>query len=85
VGDLIAALLPDLWPYIAGLLALIGGAVGLYAKGRGDAKAKTALDAAERSFKAERNRTRIEDDIDQDTDLVRRAHDSGLVRGERAN
>ena len=81
---MIAALLGDLWPYLAGLLALIGAAVGLYAKGRGDEKARTALDAAERSFKAERNRTRLEDDIDQDTDLVRRAHASGLVRGERA-
>lgn len=27
-------------PYIIGLIALIGGALGLYAKGRGDAKAK---------------------------------------------
>lgn len=28
-------------PYIIGLIALIGGALGLYAKGRGDEEAKT--------------------------------------------
>jgi hypothetical protein len=48
------ALLPDLWPYLAGLLALIGAAVGLYAKGKGDAKAKTALQAAEAYAKTRR-------------------------------
>ena len=37
---MIAALLADLWPYIAGLLGVIAGAAGLYAKGRSDAKAK---------------------------------------------
>ena len=37
---MISALLADLWPYIAGLLGIIAGAAGLYAKGRSDAKAK---------------------------------------------
>lgn len=52
---MIAALLSDPWPYLTGLLALIGGALGLYAKGRADGKAKTeakaskaALDTIER-------------------------------------
>jgi len=36
---MIAALLAEIWPYIAGLLGIIAGALGLYAKGRGDAKA----------------------------------------------
>ena len=37
---MIAALLAEFWPYIAGLLGIIAGALGLYAKGRSDAKAK---------------------------------------------
>ena len=49
---MIAALLADLWPYIAGLLGIIAGALGLYAKGRSDAKAKaetaTLRDTAKR-------------------------------------
>lgn len=45
---LIKALLSDLWPYIAGLLALVGGAFGIYFKGRQDsaAKAKAKADKA---------------------------------------
>ena len=45
--DLIGSLLPNIWPYLAGLVAVIGAALGLYAKGRRDVKIKTALDAAE--------------------------------------
>ena len=37
---MIAALLAELWPYLAGLLGVIAGALGLYAKGQSDAKAK---------------------------------------------
>lgn len=45
-----------------------------------EARQETALHAAERIAKAERKRGRIEDEIDQDTDLVRRAHSVGVVR-----
>ena len=34
---MIAALLGDIWPYIAGAVTLLLGALGLYAKGRSDA------------------------------------------------
>jgi hypothetical protein len=45
-----------------------------------EARRETALEAAERIAKAERKRGRIEDEIDQDTDLVRRAKSAGIVR-----
>jgi hypothetical protein len=48
---MIGALLPDIWPYLAGLVAIIGAALGLYAKGRADVKTKTALQEAERYAK----------------------------------
>lgn len=31
-------LIPDLWGYLAGFVALIGSVVGLYLKGRGDGR-----------------------------------------------
>ena len=37
---ILSALIGDLWPYIAGAVAFIAGALGIYAKGRSDAKAK---------------------------------------------
>jgi hypothetical protein len=43
-----------IYAFFAGLLALIGAALGIYAKGRGDAKAKTALQAAEAYAKTRR-------------------------------
>lgn len=45
-----------------------------------DARRETALQAAERIAKSELKRGRIEDEIDQDTDLVRRAKSAGIVR-----
>ena len=45
-----------------------------------EARRETALQAAERIAKAELKRGRIEDEIDQDTDLVRRAKSAGIVR-----
>lgn len=50
---MIAALLAELWPYIAGLLGIIAGSLGLYAKGRSDAKAK-AETATLKDYQAKR-------------------------------
>jgi hypothetical protein len=77
VAQVIAALLPDIWPYLAGLVALIGAALGLYAKGRGDAKAKTALQAAERYAKT-RKEMDDADVVGSDPDAARRwLHERG--------
>jgi len=40
---MIGALLGDLWPYVIGVVAALAGALGLYFKGRSDAKAKRAV------------------------------------------
>jgi len=61
---------------LAGLLAFLA----IWGLAKRQARQETALQAAERIAKAEIKRGRIEDEIDQDTDLVRRAHASGLVR-----
>ena len=63
---------------VAGLVALLG----VWGLAKRDARRKTALEAAERYAKAEIKRGKIEDDIDQDTDLVRRARSAGVVRQE---
>jgi hypothetical protein len=74
---MLSALLPDLWPYIAGLLALIGAALGIYAKGRGDAKAKTALQAAE-AYAKTRKEMDDADTLGNDPDAARRwLHERG--------
>jgi hypothetical protein len=61
---------------LAGLLAFLA----IWGLAKRQARQETALQAAERIAKAEIKRGRIEDEIDQDTDLVRRAHASGVVR-----
>ncbi len=49
---MIAALLSDLWPYLAGLGALLLGVLGIYRRGKADQRRETALEAAERMGKA---------------------------------
>jgi len=61
---------------LAGLLAFLA----VWGLAKREARRETALQAAERIAKAERKRGRIEDEIDQDTDLVRRAKSAGIVR-----
>jgi hypothetical protein len=74
---MLSALLPDFWPYLAGLLALIGAALGLYAKGKGDAKAKTALQAAE-AYAKTRKEMDDADTLGNDPDAARRwLHERG--------
>ena len=63
-------------PYLIGLMALLG----VYLRGRASARAEERDAAMKRMIRRTTKRTEIEDAIDQDTDLVRRAHASGLVR-----
>ena len=76
IGDLLGGF----WPYIAGIVVMIGTALGLYGKGRADAMAKAKLQSAEATILAENLRKETDDDIQQDTDLVGRAKRIGLVR-----
>ena len=68
-----------LLPLLRPLLWLLG-ALGLYGKGRADAKANGDLRAARETILAENLRKETDDDIQQDTDLVGRAKRIGLVR-----
>lgn len=52
------ALLADLWPYLAGLGALLLTVLGIYRRGRVDQRRETALEAAERAAKT---RERMDD------------------------
>lgn len=61
-------------------LAVLMAFLAVWGLAKREARRETALQAAERIAKAERKRGRIEDEIDQDTDLVRRAHSVGVVR-----
>lgn len=61
---------------LAGLLAFLA----VWGLAKREARRETALQAAERIAKAELKRGRIEDEIDQDTDLVHRAKSAGIVR-----
>jgi hypothetical protein len=65
---------------VAALVALIGGA---YWRGGADASQDAKARATRHALDAEQGRERIEDAIDQDSDLARRAHDVGLVRPDQ--
>ena len=57
IWDLITGLLPNVWGYLAAAGAALLGALGLYFKGRSDAKAKAdsrALDATVKGQEAAR-------------------------------
>lgn len=71
-----AWLISQAWPYLLGLMAL----VGLYLRGQHNGVVKAHRDTLEAFAKRTKQRQEIEDAIDQDADLVRRAHDSGVVR-----
>ncbi len=49
---MIGALLGDLWPYLIAAATTIAGALGLYFKGRADAKAKRKADELKQEVKA---------------------------------
>ncbi len=65
---------------VAWLLAGFVAFAGVWGVARRDARRETALAAAERIAASEIKRGKIEDDIDQDTDLVRRARAANIVR-----
>ena len=65
---------------VAWLLAGLVAFAGVLGMAKRDARRETALAAAERIAAAEIKRGKIENDIDQDTDIVRRARASGVVR-----
>ena len=75
-------LLLDYWKPIAAILAALVGALGLYAKGRADAKAK----AETKDLKAEiETRKRIDeaDTVGNDPDAARRwLHERGKPGGD---
>ena len=77
------AILTAFWPYIAGAFAFIAGALGLYAKGRSDAKAKAAAKDAKAALKTH---DRISDaHIEKDPEAARailRAHAERLRSGK---
>lgn len=52
IGDLLSGLLPNVWGYLAAAGAALLGALGLYFKGRSDAKAKAETKAVKEDLKA---------------------------------
>ena len=67
---------------LAWLLAGLVAFAGVWGLAKRDQRRETALEAAERIAKAEIKRGKIEDDIDQDHDLVRRARADGVLRSD---
>lgn len=85
-GGLLAGLLGLLksaLPWIIAGLAVLGFGVARKRAGKREAQMETALEAAERAAKLERERGQRDEDIQHDTDLVRRARAAGVVRGDK--
>lgn len=72
----------DLAQLLIGALALVAAWLGYgrlqRARGKRDARAETALEAAERIAKLERERGKRDAEIQDDDDLVRRARAAGV-------
>ena len=68
---------------MAGLLVIIAGLVWFRRDATKDAKLKTERDQALAAAKAEQDRVKLDDAINQDTDLAARARAVGLVRGAK--
>ena len=71
-----AWLISQVWPYALGLMALVWA----YARGRHNGKADAHKHTLEAAIKAAKTRQEIDDAIDQEADLVSRAHAAGIVR-----
>ena len=71
-------------PWALGIIAALGLGMARYRSGKRDARRETALEAAERMAKLERERGTRDAEIQEDTDLVDRARRAGVVRGEGA-
>ena len=76
-------MITEFWPYIAGAVAFVAGVLGLYAKGRSDAKAKAVAKDAKAALKTH---DRISDaHIEKDPEAARailRAHAERLRSGK---
>lgn len=81
--ELIWGLLQPMLGELVITLAVLGGLLGLWNKGKRDQRRETALEAAERMAKAHTDRQEIEDDVTSDPHLADRARGSGLVRPDR--
>jgi hypothetical protein len=66
------------------LLTWIAGLTWLRIDAKRDQRRDTALQAAEDAARKETARVRLDDEIDQDTDLVDRARRSGVLRDDSA-
>ena len=51
IWDMITGLVPNLWGYVAAAGAALLGILGIYVKGRGDAKAKSDAAALKKTVK----------------------------------
>lgn len=69
-------LISQAWPYALGLVALLWA----YASGKHNGKVAAHRKTMDATMKAIKNRQEIDDAIDQDADLVSRAHAAGVVR-----
>lgn len=71
-----AWLISQVWPCAFGLMALVWA----YARDRHNGKADAHKHTLEAAIKAAKTRQEIDDAIDQEADLVSRAHAAGIVR-----
>ena len=82
-GPILSAL-AQFVPWIIAGLAVLGFGVARKRAGKREARMETALEAAERTARLERERGQRDAEIQEDTDLVDRARRAGVVRGEGA-
>ncbi len=68
--------------WLGAIFAAVMALVGVWAAGRRTGRQAAETDALRHSVTAVQTRERIDDEIDQDTDLAARARSTGLLRDE---
>jgi undecaprenyl pyrophosphate synthase len=78
---MIPVILSQIWPYIAGAVAIIAGLFGWRQSIRRGVKAEAKAERAEATILAKKLREELDDEIQQEPDLVARARRiPGFVR-----
>lgn len=80
---MIDLILGDIWPYVIAAVTAIAGALGLYMKGRADAKAKRKADEAARKIKTLETAREVKADVDEKSDADVRRDLSRWVRDDK--
>lgn len=78
--EIIWQIIQPMFAELVVLAVVLGGIFGLVRKGRNDQRRDDELKRAKETAKAHQQREEVDRSVDKEPDLIRRAHDAGVVR-----